>query len=184
MRIDPKYFNKFVLVAAIAAAALIAYFTIFNKMSREKDFRRTVQQADSLRYRPLPVVFNPDTVHLVDFEGNYVVLTFWASWAPNINEEHKYLAGLKETYGDRLEVVAAAVEDTKEDLRSYMRGYDYPFTFVEGNKLFQDLHVPGLPSQIVFRPDGSILFMNVGFPESTVYLPLEHALKNGRDAQD
>lgn len=177
MRIDPKYFNKFVLLLAVVAALLIVFFTLFNQAGREQAFRRNVEQADSLRLGALPVLFETDSLRSAEFEDRFVVLNFWASWAPNVEREHRHLQQLKREYDDQLVVIAAAVEDTKEDVRNYMRKHTYPFRFVDGNKLFRDLNVPGIPAQIVYRPDGSLLFMNVGYTDSELYLPLEKELE-------
>ncbi|NIT59290.1 MAG: hypothetical protein GWN00_24620, partial [Aliifodinibius sp.] len=49
MRIDPKYFNTFLLIVAVVAASLIAYFIVSNRVAEKSDFKQRMFAQDSLQ---------------------------------------------------------------------------------------------------------------------------------------
>lgn len=166
MRIDPKYFNKFIAVVGVAAALLIVFFTISNQHSREQAFRDAVYSADSLRYEWLPRFSQPDSLQLKQYEGRFVVLNFWSTWSPPSQDALRDLSNLKQQYDSTLVVVAAAAKDTRDDVMKFRREHSFPFVFVDGTALFNDLLAPGVPSQIIFDPKGRIMAIETGYKGS------------------
>ena len=163
MRIDPKYFNKFITVVALAAALLIVFFTIHNQNSREEAFRDAVYSSDSLRYTWLQHFDRPDSLQLKRYKGRFVVLNFWSTWSPPSQDALNDLLGLKQRYDSTLVVIAAAAKDTRDNVEKYRRNHAYPFEFVDGTALFNALHAPGVPSQVIFDPKGRIMAIETGY---------------------
>jgi thiol-disulfide isomerase/thioredoxin len=66
--------------------------------------------------------------------GRVVVVEFWATWCPPCRSTLGWLGRLRERYGDRLAVVAVAVESPAPDVREFARTLDSSFHVVEGTE--------------------------------------------------
>lgn len=53
-----------------------------------------------------------------DLSGRVVMVEFWATWCPPCRSTLEWLGQLKQQYGDRLEILALAVESPEEQIRS------------------------------------------------------------------
>lgn len=95
--------------------------------------------------------------HLVlsELEGKPIVLDFWASWCGACTLQHEYVAGLKATYGDQIEVVGVLFDDTPENGRVWLRkrGATYPTVLELGNDLADEFWLRGLPYFALLTPD-------------------------------
>ena len=179
MRLDPKYFNRFIFYAALLGAALIVVFTLWQQDSREKAFNRQLDKySDSLPTRYLKLVGKKDSIQIQQFDDRWVVLDFWSTWAPQSKQSHKVLDRFKKRYEDELVVISAASQDPINKINEYRNKHKYPFYFVEGRVLYKDLHPPGVPTQIVFGPEGKVQDILLGYRDSTQYDRLIEGLKN------
>lgn len=169
MRIDPKYFNVFLLIVAIIAATLIAVFTFSNRTAEKSDFQQRMFSQDSLKTQWFSKVQQDDSLRVQDFEGQFVVLDFWSDWSDVSEQSHKKLAEIKQQYPDRLEVIAASVNLLRTDVNTYIREHQFPFQFVEGSQQFSDLNVPGLPAQMMYNADGELKHVFLGYPDDSQY---------------
>jgi thiol-disulfide isomerase/thioredoxin len=91
-------------------------------------------------------------VVLSELEGKPIVLDFWASWCGAC---HEYVAGLKATYGDRIEVVGVLFDDTPENGRVWLRkqGATYPTVLELRQDLADEFWLRGLPYFALLTPD-------------------------------
>ena len=81
MRIDPKYFNTFLVIVALVAGSLIVYFIISNRTAEESDFKQRMFAQDSLQTIWWNEVQSDDSLRVADFEGQLVVLDLWSNWS-------------------------------------------------------------------------------------------------------
>jgi len=160
MRLDPKYFNLFIGICAIITFFVILYSTFRYVDNQEDLFEETVHQID-IENRKLAQINHMDSLRVGDLKGNPVVIDFWATWSGKSKHMHKILSEIAARNPD-LKIVAASVKDGEELIKQYISETDYPFIYVDGTELFHNLQVPGIPSQIVLKRDGTVSDMQVG----------------------
>ncbi len=169
MRIDPKYFNTFLIIVAVVGAIVIALFTYANLTGDEQIFKDRINDQDSLRTVYWHPVEEGDSLRIDDFRGNIVVLDFWTERSGASVSSQKQLAEVKAEYGDRLRVIAASVGQREQEIRNYIQKKDYPFIFVTGSQHFSSFNVPAIPAQLVYDPGGGIHSIFIGYRSSAQY---------------
>lgn len=169
MKINPKYFNRFLGIVAVMAAIIIVFFTMYNQASDKADFKKRMFAQDSLQTVYWHDAQDDDSLRIADFKGQYVVLDFWANWSDKSTSYHKNLAAVKNDYPQKLQVIAAAVGLQRKQVLGYMQKHNFPFHFVSGAQQFEDFGVPGLPAQLVYKPDGKLQNVYLGFPDKSQY---------------
>lgn len=95
---------------------------------------------------------------LADFEGQFVVLNFWATWCAPCRHEMPHLSELQDTFGDELEVVTVATGlNQRPAMVRFLAeiGVDnLPLHTDKNSALARDMGVIGLPVTLVLNPDG------------------------------
>ncbi|MDG5766130.1 hypothetical protein QA596_01540 [Balneolales bacterium ANBcel1] len=157
MRIDPKYFNQFMVVVAvfcIAAIALASYRYVDRQEQRFMD-RMEQTPASELHF----LTMDGDTLQL-DPERTTVIL-FWATWSGRSLESLYELYQWHDSY-PQFEVIAAFVKDAPEFALAHNRESKERFMLVNGTPAYQDLRVPGVPSAIILDSQGRVVATEVG----------------------
>lgn len=159
MRIDPKYFNRFIGICAAITVVVIIYSTIRYFQRQVTDFENNVSeiQPDTLSFRSFTT---PDSLYLDGLSDQPVIIHFWSTWSDKSKEVGDFLQSYKSEYN--LIVIAAAVRDGDEQIQDYIGNQPGGFHFVEGTELFQSLMAPGLPAQIFIDRNKRILDTHVG----------------------
>ena len=112
-----------------------------------------------------------DPVAVSQFQGKVVVVTFWASWCGPCRRELPALDKLKEVAGDRAEIVAVNVKDSKENYRAITRqlkGTKMIFTRDPYGKIAEAYDVDAYPNLFVIDQAGRISRVHVGFGENSL----------------
>lgn len=180
MRLDPKYFNTFLVIIAIVAAGLIAFFTVSNRSEERSDFSRRMMTQDSLQTVWWPKVQTQDSLRIADLKGQVVVLDFWSNWSDASLESHKKLADIQRRYPDSIQIIAAAVGLQKKEAISYMEQHQFPFQFVAGSQHFSSFNVPGLPAQMIYNAKGEMKHVFLGYPGESQYDSLLTLITDGK----
>ncbi len=180
MKIDTKYFIPFIIIVAVVSALLIAYFTVHVRQERQQAFLERITAQDSLKFQMMPVLAGDDSLGVQSFKNSYVVLDFWATWTASFSEKaHEQLAKLKNKYSQRLEILAAVVQDKPKKVKAYIERFDYPFHYVRGTKVFEKFALPGVPTQLVYSPQGELISIFTGRADAARLDSLNKILRNG-----
>jgi hypothetical protein len=179
MRIDPKYFNTFLLIVAVVAASLIAYFIVSNRVAEKSDFKQRMFAQDSLQMTWWNNVQSGDSVKVADYEGTYIVLDLWSNWSDASLRSHTELAKIKGQYPDEVQVLAAAVGLQKKEVEQYIQEHQFPFHFVAGSRQFSEFNMPGLPVQFVYDRQLDLRHVFLGYSDDSQYDSLRVLIKNG-----
>lgn len=180
MKLDQKYFIPFLAVVAIVTALLITFFTISSQKGQREVFRNYILKQDSLSTEQMPQLKESDSLSVSDFPNKFVVLDFWATWSNFSEDAHYQLDELVRQYPDTLEIIAAVVEDQKEKIDAYIGRHNFPFHYVDGTTVFNKYNIPGMPTEIVYSPDGRIIDIFFGYSDSTQYDSLRTLLSDGK----
>lgn len=101
-----------------------------------------------------------------ELAGRVVVVEFWATWCPPCQGTLAWLGELKKRYGDRVAVIALAVESEEADVRRRATESALPFRWGLGTpeiaRAFGD--VSAVPTLFVFGPDGATAASYFGAP--------------------
>lgn len=91
-----------------------------------------------------------------DLAGRVVLVEFWATWCPPCRGTLGWLGELKKRHGDRVAVVAVAIESDEAKVRQLAGELRLPFVWTMGSpdlaRSFGD--VSGLPTLFVFDATG------------------------------
>lgn len=166
MRLDQKYFVPFLLICAALTAIVIIVGTLNYASNRQKTFREEIEQTDLSNWK-LYHYESGDSLAISQFEGSPVIIHFWSTWSDLAMELNSVMDNLKNEYPD-LVVVAAASRDAPELVEQHITGTNYHFTYLDGTPLYQELMVPGLPSQLFVNRAGKIVDQNVGKDVETI----------------
>lgn len=95
-----------------------------------------------------------------------VLINFWATSCPGCIKEMPDLAKMKQTLGDRFEIVAISMDyDPTEQVEKFIKANPYPFTFVMDTngalaKAFGDILLT--PTSFLIAPNGKIVYKQIG----------------------
>lgn len=151
--IGSKIFGAFV----VALLGTLLYLTVFS---------------DGLGQAPNITVKNTagETIQL-NKPMKPVLVNFWATSCPGCIKEMPILAEMKQSLGDRFEIVAVSMDyDPVQQVEKFIKANPYPFTFImdtDGSiaKGFGEIQLT--PTNILIAPNGSITYFKIGEPDFT-----------------
>lgn len=105
------------------------------------------------------------TVDAKSLAGRVVVVEFWATWCPPCRTTLSWLAELKKRYGERLAVVAIALESEEKDVRELTK--DSPANVVLGSEALVNPFgtLGSVPRMFVFDATGKTAGVFYGAPD-------------------
>jgi cytochrome c biogenesis protein CcmG/thiol:disulfide interchange protein DsbE len=111
-------------------------------------------------------------ISLSDFEGQVVLLNFWATWCQPCKEETPELETVYRQFKDEgLVIVGVDLLNTErpeergiEDVRDFVRLYDvsYPIVLDESGSVAQDYAIAPIPTSFFIDQQGRVRFIRVG----------------------
>lgn len=178
MRIDPKHFNLFIIICAVITVIVITFSTIRYSQKQVLEFQRNISEIhfDTLVFHSYQ---QPDSLKFSDLPSKPVMIQFWSTWSEKSKRVNTFLNDyLLESPG--LIVVAASVRDGEEQIADYINDVQYDFLFVDGTAFFQQLYVPGIPSQILIDETGQLFDTHIGDGLQDLEIKLKALIDNER----
>lgn len=101
-----------------------------------------------------------------DLLGHVVVVELWATWCVPCRSTLAWLGELKQAHGDRLQVVAVAVQSDEADVRKLADRLELPFVWAMGTpELVRALgDVTAVPTLLIFDRNGHTAATFFGAP--------------------
>ena len=105
-------------------------------------------------------------VSRADLAGKVVLVEFWATWCPPCRGTLGWLGEVKKRYGDRITVLAIAVESEEAGVRKLTKSLDLPLTWAMGSpdvaRQFGD--ISAVPTLFLFDRTGRTAGVFYGAP--------------------
>jgi thiol-disulfide isomerase/thioredoxin len=177
MRLDPKYFNLFIAICALLTLIVIVYGTINYSNKQAGEFRDNLEavRIDTLSFDR----FSSDEIlNMAELEGDPVVIQFWSTWSGKSIAVNRFLDEYT-LENPSLKVVAAIVRDDEQKINEYLSAQSHNFIVVEGTDFFQQILVPGVPSQILISRSGDLFDSQVGDDIDNLRNKLDSLLNDG-----
>jgi thiol-disulfide isomerase/thioredoxin len=149
---------------------------------RAEDARAVASPAKTFAVDALPAIAFTDLdgkrVSREELAGRVVIVELWATWCPPCRSTLGWIGDLKKRYGDRLAVVAIAVESKEDAVRKLAAELKLPVTWAMGTpeivRAFGD--VSAVPTLLLFDRAGRSAGVFYGAP------PTLHAEAEGKIA--
>ncbi len=127
---------------------------------RKADARAVAAPANSAGVSEFPSVVITDlsgkTLRRADLTGRVILVELWATWCPPCRGTLRWLGRLQKSHGDRLAVVALAVESDESAVRKLVGELGLPLHWAMGTpeiaRAFGD--VSAVPTLLLFDRDG------------------------------
>lgn len=174
MRLDSKYFTPFLAVTTVVTLAVILYATISYLNRQQEEVRENVADLE-----PEEMVFERLTeegeISAGQFSGRPVVIHFWATWSGRSEVVGEQIEKVQKSHPDLI-VIAASVRDHPDLTLEWARSHQNSFHWVEGTRIYQDLQIPGVPSQLLIHRTGEIATLHVGDDAESLNRELENVI--------
>ena len=104
------------------------------------------------------------TVRLSELQGKVILINFWATWCGPCTLEMPLFQRFLEAYPDDLVILAINVQDTLEDINSYIDelGITFDVLIDKGGKVHGQYLVRGFPTTIILNRDGIVQTQHIG----------------------
>lgn len=98
------------------------------------------------------------TTMLSDYQGQPVIINFWATWCGLCVEGLPEFQALYEDYGDQVAILCVSIDNSAETVAAFLaeKGYTLPVAMDLDQTLSYTFQIQSIPQQILIRKDGTI----------------------------
>lgn len=150
------------ILAVVAAVAAVGLWAVVFRSGSSGDELDTL---DPGRFNTLTFTREDGTTGtLADFEGQPLVVNFFASWCAPCRAEMPDIQSTFEQADGKVAFVGVNADLTEDAWRSFVAESDvtYPTVFQPDNDIFSELGLIGMPSTVLIRPDGTVAKLHSG----------------------
>lgn len=125
-----------------------------------------LQQSEASRSLPVDLALSNmqgDQISMAQFEGEPVIVNFWATWCPPCVREMPLLADYAKKEGFRLVLINQA--ESVETIQQYLdeAGLEFEFMLLDSHQhAYQNMQVRGLPTTQFFDHNGRLVNEHLG----------------------
>ncbi len=103
-------------------------------------------------------LFEGGEASFADFEGQPLVVNFWASWCPACVHELPEFQEVHERVGDDVTFIGVANRDPRQASEALARAVGLTYTLADDpdGSLFRSLDLIAMPSTLFISPDGEV----------------------------
>jgi cytochrome c biogenesis protein CcmG, thiol:disulfide interchange protein DsbE len=154
--------------AAVALTAAIVGIVIYGRMHSGILTHTVAKPIDAASRKPAPVLAGPTlagpAVDLHAYAGKPVVVNFFASWCVPCRTEAPQLTRLAKRFGDRVQVLAVANDDSRSGATKFIEryGWTWPIVWDHSLTIADRYNLLGQPDTYVIDQQGRIAWSHQG----------------------
>jgi thiol-disulfide isomerase/thioredoxin len=141
-------------------------FTLSACVDSDGTKESVIEGVSSDKFPPFKITsLDGQLIDIEKFQGNVVVVNFWASWCGPCKKEAKELEAVYKAYKTRgVKFAGIAVDDTEKAARGFLKRYDvtYPNALDSDNALSARYKIFAIPTTYVIDKDAVIRFKRQG----------------------
>lgn len=165
MRIDSRFFNRVMIIAAIFGMVLIAWFTISMRKSQYVDFEKEWTGSKEWNQSFVRMVGSNDSTRLRNI-NKPMVIYFWSGWS---DLSIKGLSELVAIMPNNEVILAPIVKDDEDAAVSRISTeISNRVNFSMGTFWYLEKKVPAIPTAIYIDSAGVIQHIRIGYEDTTI----------------
>ncbi|KGX92206.1 thiol-disulfide oxidoreductase [Pontibacillus halophilus JSM 076056 = DSM 19796] len=150
-----RYIVRFTLLAVMVGLVVTALVLNYQRKNSELVDEGTT--APNFELAGLNT--EQETIKLSDYEGQGVMLNFWATYCPPCKEEMPYMEEVYPEYKEKgVEILAVSVDRSELIVNQFMDKYDlsFPILHDKSEQVLTTYGIQPLPTTLFISPDGTV----------------------------
>lgn len=107
-----------------------------------------------------------DTLDLERYDGQVILLDFWASWCAPCRQSFPWMQDMQRRYrDDGLVVIAVNLDNDEAEAAAFLDRYpvDFRILFDRERRLARQYEITGMPTSLLIGRDGKVVRRQSGF---------------------